>query len=151
MNEIRTEITLEAPVERIWELLADCTLYPNWNPVIKHASGKLVEGEFLSFVVAFIESAPFEVNPKVISVMPGRSFCWQQTVYCAGIFNWKYRVGLEVITADKLKFIQWFTFGGIIGPLFTLSMQSHVASGLARMNEALRRWGEKGNIQCLKC
>lgn len=151
MNEISTEITLEAPVERIWELLSDCSLYPNWNPVIKQASGRLVEGESLSIVVALIESAPFKVSPKVLTVEPDKSFCWQQTVYFAGVFNWKYCAGLEVITDEKLKFMQRFTFGGIIGPLFALAMKSHVASGLARMNEALRRWGEKGNIQCLKC
>ncbi|MDD2899722.1 MAG: SRPBCC domain-containing protein [Desulfuromonadaceae bacterium] len=151
MNEIRTEITLEAPVKRIWELLADCTLYPHWNPVIKQAAGKLVEGEHLKFVVALIESAPFEVNPKVLSVEPEKSFCWQQTAYCAGIFHWKYCVCLEVLTDEKLIFMQKLTFGGIIGPLFTLAMKSHVASGLERMNEAVRRWGEKGNIRCLKC
>lgn len=151
MNEIRSEITIEAPVERIWELLADCNLYPNWNPVIKHASGKLVEGEYLSFVVALIESAPFEVNPKVLSVEPGKGFCWQQTVYFAGMFNWKYCVWLNVVTDEKLKFMQMFSFGGILGALFSLVMKPHVASGLARMNQALRRWGEKGNIQCLKC
>jgi hypothetical protein len=151
MNEISTKITLEAPAERIWELLSDCSLYPNWNPVIKQASGKLAEGEHLSFVVAFIESAPFEVKPKVLSVEPGKGFCWQQSVYFTGIFNWKYCAGLEAITHEKLIFMQRFSFGGIIGPLFTLAMKSHVASGLARMNEALRRWGEKGNIQCLKC
>jgi len=151
MNEIKTEITLEAPVERIWELLADCSIYPNWNPVIKQASGKLVEGEHLSFVVALIDSAPFEVNPKVISVEFDKSFCWQQIVYFSGMFNWKYCAGLEVISHEKLKFIQRFAFGGIVGPLIALAMKSHVASGLARMNEAMRRWGEKGNIQCLKC
>ena len=151
MREIKTEITLEAPVKRIWELLADCGLYPNWNPVIRQASGKLVVGEYLSLVVALIDSASFEINPKVISMEPDKSFSWQQTVYCAWIFNWNYRVELENVSHEKLKLIQQFTFGGIFGPVFDLVMKSHVASGLTRMNEALRRWGEKGNVQCLKC
>jgi hypothetical protein len=113
--------------------------------------GKLVKGEYLRLAVAFIESVPFEVKPKVLSVEPYKSFCWQQSVYFTGIFNWRYCVRLEVLTHEKMKFIQSFTFGGIIGPLFTLAMKPHVTSGMTRMNEALRRWGEKGNIQCLKC
>jgi hypothetical protein len=151
MNEIRTEITLEAPVERIWELLADCSLYPYWNPLFQQAAGRMVVGESLNFAVSIPESTLIAVKPKVLSVEYAKGFCWQQTVYLAWVFAWKYCVELEVIRSHNVKFIQRFSFGGIIGPLSALAMKAEVTAGLTRMNDAIRRWGEKGNIQCLKC
>jgi len=83
MSEVRTEITIEAPVERIRELLADFGLYPHWmEPVVPLQSSE---------------------------------------------------------------------FGGILAPLFDLGLRASVAGGMGQMNEAIRRWGEKGNIQCLRC
>jgi len=151
MKELRTEITLEAPVNRIWELLADLKLYPQWNPLFERATGHMNVGEQLELVVHLPEVAPFIVTPKILSVDNQSGFCWKHTVWCAGFFTWKYCVELETLAPDRLKFIQRSRFGGILGPLFNLGMKASVFDGLIKMNEAMRRWGEKGNIQCLRC
>ncbi len=31
MREIRCEIEIEAPAERVWQVLTDFNTYPNWN------------------------------------------------------------------------------------------------------------------------
>lgn len=151
MKEIRTEITLETPVERIWELLADCKLYPQWNPLFQRATGRMNAGEQLELVVNLPEIGPFVVRPKMLAVEPQSRFCWQHTLLFAGLFTWKYCTELEILAPHRLKFIQRSEFGGILGPLFNLGMGASVRAGLAQMNEAIRRWGEKGNIQCLRC
>lgn len=151
MKGLRTEISLEAPVERIWELLADLELYPQWNPLFKTATGQMDAGEQLEITVHLPEIAPFIVRPKVVSVVPKSGFCWEHTMLCAGIFNWEYSAQLEILSPDRLKFIQMSRFGGILGPLFNLGLKASVLAGLTKMNEAMRRWGEKGNIQCQRC
>ena len=52
MNDILTEITLEAPAERIWELLADCSLYPYWNPLFQQATGRMAVGVVIVFAAS---------------------------------------------------------------------------------------------------
>jgi hypothetical protein len=150
MNEVRTEITIEAPVERIWELLADFDLYPHWNPLFQRATGRLNDGEQLELVVTLPEIPPFVVSPVLLAVEPGSGFCWQHTLLF-GAFTWKYCVELEILAPDRLKFVQSSRFGGILAPFFKLGLGTSVAGGLGQMNQAIRRWGEKGNIQCLKC
>lgn len=68
MNELRTELSLEAPVERIWELLTDLKLYPQWNPLFQRATGKMNVGEKLELEVHLPDIDPFIVSPKIQSV-----------------------------------------------------------------------------------
>lgn len=151
MKEIRTEITLEAPIERIWELLADCSLYPHWNPLFQRATGRMSVGEYLELVVSLPEITPFVVKSKIITMEPQSGFCWQHSLLFAGFFTWRYCTELEIHSPHRLKFIQRSAFGGILGPLFNLGLRRSVSAGMAKMNEAIRRWGEKDNIQCLRC
>ncbi len=39
MKQLHTEIIVEAPAERVWELLTDFASYPQWNPFIRNISG----------------------------------------------------------------------------------------------------------------
>lgn len=151
MKELRTEITLQAPVERIWEMLADCSLYRHWNPLFSEAKGDLTAGGRLELVVALPEIAPFRVEPELLTVEPQKGFCWRHTLLLGGMMTWKYRVELEVIDAQRVRLVQGSAFGGLLGPLFRLGLGGSVRAGMERMNEALRRWGEKGNVQCLRC
>jgi len=35
MLELRTDIEIDAPVERVWEVLTDFDRFPDWNPFIR--------------------------------------------------------------------------------------------------------------------
>lgn len=151
MKDLRTEITLEAPVDRIWELLADCSLYRHWNPLFTQAKGLLNAGSRLELVVTLPRIAPFPVEPKLLAVEPIKGFCWQHTLLSARVLSWKYGNELEAVGQQQAKFIQKSEFGGILGPVFHLGLSESVSQGMEQMNEALRRWSEKGNIQCPRC
>ena len=151
MAEIRTEITLDSPIDRIWQLLSDHALYKEWNSLFQKATGGLSTGEQLELVVHLPTMSPFIITPKVVMVKPLSGFCWQHKLYSAWLFNWKYCSELVLLAPDRLKFIQRSVFGGILGPLFNIGMKTSVAEGLGKLNLATHRWGEKGNIQCLRC
>jgi uncharacterized membrane protein len=38
MKQLHTEIDVEAPAERVWEVLMDFASYPQWNPFIRNIS-----------------------------------------------------------------------------------------------------------------
>jgi uncharacterized protein YndB with AHSA1/START domain len=44
MKEIRSEITINGPVERVWETLTDLDSFSTWNPFMQRASGNVAEG-----------------------------------------------------------------------------------------------------------
>lgn len=48
MNEVKSEIEIGAPADRIWEVLADFEHYPDWNPYVVRIHGILEEGSELA-------------------------------------------------------------------------------------------------------
>jgi uncharacterized protein YndB with AHSA1/START domain len=47
VRELRTEVTINAPAERVWELLTDFGSFPDWNPFMLRARGEVGVGEKL--------------------------------------------------------------------------------------------------------
>jgi len=151
MKEIRTEIALEAPIERIWELLSDFSLYPHWNPLFEKVTQSAVSGDIFELVVHLPEIGPFTVKPKLLKLEPKSKFWWQSKLLFDGLLTWTFCCELEVHSPDRLKFIQRSQFKGLLAPIFDFGMTTSVTSGMEQLNQAVQRWGEKGNVQCLRC
>lgn len=151
MNEIRSEIVLEAPVERIWELLADCSLYPQWNPLFPRVTGQFKPCEQVELAVKLPEIGLFTIQSTIQEYEARTKLCWQHRSRFPGLYSWSYCCTLKSLESNRVEFSQRSTFGGLLAPLLQFGMGKMVSQGLAAMNSALKRWGEKGNIQCLKC
>lgn len=151
MREIRTETELTAPVERIWELLTDVRLYPQWNPLFPSAAGELNVGAPLELAVKLPGIEQFTINPKIIAIVPPSELCWLYRYPFPGLFGWEYCFKIEPSGADRLRLIQRSIFRGLLAPLFAFALGAAVRQGCETMNAAMKRWGEKGSIQCLKC
>ena len=41
---VDTKIEIHTPIERVWEILTDFDLYPDWNPIIRRIKGEMKEG-----------------------------------------------------------------------------------------------------------
>jgi hypothetical protein len=146
-----TEITLEAPVERIWQLASDCSLYSGWNPLFQAGAGQMRSGERLELRVHLPGISPFVVNPTVLVADPESRFRWRHTWLWGGLLSWEYGIELEIVASNRLTLRQRSDFGGVLAPLFNFALKGAVVNGLIALNGAFRRWGEKGNVQCLRC
>jgi len=150
MREIRTEVTLAAPAERIWALLTDCSLYPQWNPLFQKGTGVLNIRERLELTVHLPGITPFTITPQLLIVEPPEKFGWRHTWASTALLTWDYAIELDPLGPDRLRFVQTSTFKGLAGPLFNLALGRSVSEGMLGLNGAVKRWGEKGNVRCLK-
>ncbi len=71
-----TELEIKAPAERVWRILTDFASYPEWNPMLKEASGKLKPGARMKVHFAPEGSRAHHFRPKLIIVHPNRELRW---------------------------------------------------------------------------
>lgn len=151
MKEITTEMALDAPAERIWELLSDFALYPEWNPLFTKAVGPTGAGDSFELMVELPGVGPFTVQPTMLVAERESRLCWQSSMFCQAVLGWKFSYELKPISNERLRFIQRSEFGGVLAPLFGFAMAKPVTDGMELLNQAVKRWGEKGNVSCLRC
>lgn len=152
MGNIRTEIELAAPRERIWALVADFSLYSRWNPLFTHVEGSPGEGATVLLTVALPAIDPFTVPVTLEEIVPRSTIRWRHRYRVPALLTWEYRVSLEAAASvEQVRVVQHSRFTGLLAPLFHLGLGRMVHEGAVQLNGALKRWGERGGIRCLKC
>ncbi|MBX3271300.1 MAG: SRPBCC domain-containing protein [Sandaracinaceae bacterium] len=72
--ECGVAVWVDAPPERIWDLLTDAARFTEWNTTVSRMEGRIEEGGRLTIETP---SAPGRVfRPKVSRVEPGRAMVW---------------------------------------------------------------------------
>ncbi|GFO57515.1 cyclase [Geomonas sp. Red276] len=151
MQETRCETTLQAPPERIWELLSDLNLYAEWNPLFVRAEGALQQGGELGLTVQLPSIPPFVITPRVLAAHSQSGFQWRHAMATSVLMSWTYGISLAEQGPQGVTVVQSSRFGGLLGPLFGFALATSVERGMKEFSRALARWGEKGNVRCLRC
>lgn len=136
MREIRTEIEITAPRQRVWDLLADLDSYADWNPHITSASGDLREGASLDITVERIGARSRTMTVRVSDCDPPRRLQWVGTVGSKRIFRGIHTFELHEFDDDRTRFVNHEQLTGFLVPLV---VSEHPQRDYDRMNEALKR------------
>ncbi|HYF04020.1 MAG TPA: SRPBCC domain-containing protein [Patescibacteria group bacterium] len=143
MTEIRTEIDINAPAEKVWGILQDFKKYPEWNPFIKHAEGIVLKGEFLKVHIEPPGRKGMIFQPQILKAESNRELRWKGKFLIPGLFDGEHSFVLKEVSPQKTKLIHAEKFTGIFIPLFK-RMLSDTERGFEMMNEALRKRAEDG-------
>jgi len=146
MREIRTEIEINAPIEKVWRIATDIDNWKEWSPIIKEASGVASLGSELSITMVSEEGKGGKDGPKYMPVVTN----FQEPT----LFRWRAKMMSEsLFTNDKIFELERTTIGtrlihkelfrGMLVPLFWSKLKSHVPSMLESMNDALKIKVEK--------
>lgn len=151
MNQVKTEVILQAPVDRVWALVADLSLYPQWNLLVEKATGAFEPGGRLDLSVRLPGIDPFHVAVRVLRLETEALFSWRGAMWSDALLAWTYCLRLEGGAAGQVKVVQTSEFTGALAPLFSFALNRSFAAGMSDLNQALMRWGEKGNVRCMRC
>jgi len=144
MKELRTEIEIHAPAERVWQLLTDIEMFPEWNPFLRRARGRIAVGERLKIFMQPSGSGGMTMKPKVIKVEPPRELRWLGHLFVPGLFDGEHAFIIEALGPGRARFIQREIFTGILVPLFTHMLDTNTKRGFLEMNDALKFRAEQG-------
>ena len=76
MWQFTHEEMIDAPVEVVFKIIADLPDYPNWNPFLKSANGKVELGGIISGK-SVVGKYTTSYRHKIFELVPNKSLCWQ--------------------------------------------------------------------------
>src|SRR3989442_15928757 len=76
MLELRTDIEIDAPAERVWEVLTDFDRFPDWNPFIRRIRGNAQVGSRLDVFLGASGTRGMRFRPTVTKAGPNRELRW---------------------------------------------------------------------------
>ena len=142
MYNIYTEIEINAPAKKVWEILTDVKKYPEWNPFIKQVEGILEEGEKIMALIQPQNSKPMTFHPKVLTVVPEKKVRWLGAFLFKGLFDGEHIWELEKLDEQNTKLVQKENFTGLLVPLFKKELEKNSKPGFVLMNKSLKKRAE---------
>ncbi|HMS44362.1 MAG TPA: SRPBCC domain-containing protein, partial [Alphaproteobacteria bacterium] len=85
--EIRTQIIIQSPAAKIWQVLTDFPSYPNWNPFIRSISGSLIVGQPLKVEIQPPGQKSMRFKPQLLSVENNKKLAWKGKVLLPGLLD----------------------------------------------------------------
>ncbi len=142
MKQLHTETEIEAPVERVWDLLTDFASYHQWNPFIRSISGQPVPGERLEVRLEPPGGRGMTFKPKVLNAEPNHELRWLGHLLVPGLFDGEHSFTIQPLEENRTRFIQREAFKGLLVPLFARSLDNNTRRGFEEMNRALKERAE---------
>jgi hypothetical protein len=142
MKELRTEIEIHAPAERVWHHLTDFAAFPEWNPFIPRIRGEPRAGSRLEVFLQASGTKGMTFRPTVTTVEPNRELRWLGRLGIPGLFDGEHIFEITPAGVDRVRFVQREEFRGLLVPLLQRSLDRDTRRGFEEMNRALRARAE---------
>lgn len=144
MKSIKTEIVINAEVEKVWKILTDFEKHPNWNPFIKRIEGEKVKGKTIGVTIQPPSGGGMTFNPVVLKFESNSEFRWKGKLGIKGIFDGEHYFILERINDSQTKFIHGEDFSGVLVWIMGKALDK-TKDGFNLMNNALKKEAEKNS------
>lgn len=143
MRTLLTEIEIDAPVEKIWDILMDFEHWKDWSPIIKAGSGNAALGSELSITMNGKDGKNGPKYAPVVTIFEApKDFRWRAKMMAEFIFTNDKVFELEA-TSSGTRLIHKEEFSGLMVSLFWGKLNDGVVPMLNAMNKALKEHVEK--------
>ncbi len=142
-KQIKTQITIHAPAQKIWQVLTDFKKYNEWNPFITSITGNVAVNNIISAKLQPPASKGMTVKPRVLIFSANKEFKWRGQLLMPGVFTGEHKFEIIDNHNGSCTFIQSENFTGILLPFFKKMLDGATTQGFILMNEALKKMAEK--------
>lgn len=140
-NVLSTDILIQAPARRVWDVLTRLDRYANWNPFIVSADGRVQPTQRLAISIRN-GGKLYAFKPTVIHAEPLRQFAWLGHLLVPGLFDGYHEFLLDEVEPGVTRLTQRETFRGLLSGWLLRSMRQNTLTGFQAMNEALKTQAE---------
>jgi hypothetical protein len=134
---IATEVEIDAPPARVWQVLVDLPAYAEWNPFIVEAAGRVAVGETLSLHMALPGREPMTIEPRLLVVEPARELRWRGQLFVPGLFDGEHVFVLTPLEGGRTRVDHFERFSGLLLPLAKLLIEDATHEAFLALDAAL--------------
>ena len=145
--ELRTNISITADPERVWQQLTDFQQYPEWNPFVISIEGEAEAGKAILVLIDPPEGKTMAFNPKLLAVNENSELRWLGCFLVPGLFDGEHYFRISQREKGQVEFVHGEKFSGILAWLALPRIVDDTRAGFIMMNEALKRRLEQDRFQ----
>jgi hypothetical protein len=142
MREITTKIDIDAPAEKVWDVLMDFEQHPAWNPFVRKIEGEKKLGGRLTVLLGPSGGREMRFTPTVVEFEPNRKFAWLGKLFFSGLFDGRHEFAINEKANGGVEFVHGERFSGILVPLMWGMIEKDTRRGFEEMNAALKARAE---------
>lgn len=139
-------LIINCDIHRVWEVLNETELYPQWHPTILSVKGDFNIGEKVELTMML---GSITIKPEVIitEVVPLNTLQWSGSMFKSHFFKKLFSVTrifkLEVIGENKTRFTNQEHFSGIFGNIVGFILQYRLIPRYQKLSLAIKQRSEK--------
>jgi hypothetical protein len=160
MNQLTTQITINATPDEVWLTLIDFPGWASWNPFLRDLEGLALNGERVRVTVnpdyaslaeemweqerndsmenAIVLNKSSSFKPLITSYTPASLLRWEQKSWLTGTYRQSFR--LEAAGEGKTLFTNLTEMSGLLVSMgWEAAIRPMYAAGMQLMNEGLKR------------
>lgn len=141
-KRLKTAINIDAPPEVVWDILTDIKTYPEWNPMIRRAEGKIRVGARLKVRFQPEGSRGHTFRPRLTVVEPGHELRWLGWPRFPKLFDLDHYWLLEARGDGKTHLEHGSVMFGLIGSLLPQRIVDSSREPFEQMNRAMKQRAE---------
>jgi len=146
MREVRTEITIDAPAQRVFQILIDIERYHEWNPLIVSARGRVEPGEKLDISIRLPGKPDMPYVVQILRVVDELEFVWIGRMKMKGILDGMHFFELFPEGANRVRVVQREEFRGLLVPLvWRTFLDTRMRMGFEAVNRKLKEQAERSD------
>lgn len=142
MPTLYTEIQINAPRSRVWQILYHKEKWKYWNTFLYDCNPNqlLIPGEEVSLSLIRVPgNEEVQFRPLVTLVQPEVCLQWRSTL--PGLHN-EHIWELQDVDRDRTKFVYQQLYSGPISRFFLSFIRTDEQMGMRRMSQELKRYVE---------
>jgi hypothetical protein len=140
-TELRCEVEIAAPVERVYRVLTDLPRYELWNPFLVSVQGELAAGRRLLVEMSLPEGKTYLLKPELLRVTENAELRWRSRFLSGALLEVEHFFQLTERRAGVTRVLQGQNFSGFLLN-FGRNALTLSARGCVYLNQALKKRAE---------
>lgn len=135
---IENEIEIAAPIDVVWDILAQFDRYAEWNPFTPAIRGELEVGRPIDIEVSLLRDRPFIQREWLNLIDPGKTLCWGMHMFNPWLLTTNRWQQLSELSTQSTRYHNRLELSGLLTPTVMMLYREKLTRSFSIVAQALK-------------